>query len=175
MQMSEGSGRSMVMVGRITRCRGVRGEVDVRVESDDPDRFTPSAAFRTDRGAFPFLVLAEARPGPKGLIARFAGITTIEAASELVGADLLIEADRRPPLEPDQFWPDQLIGLAVHVGSEPVGVVEDVILGMQDRLVVSLRGGGAAEVPFVTALVPEVDLAGGRLRIEPPDGLLDQR
>lgn len=145
----------------------------VRVESDQPDRFTPPAFFRTGRGADPLLVLTEARPGPKGLIARFAGVTTLEAASELVGADLLIDADERGPLRPDEFWPDQLIGLEVRIGPERAGKVDDVILGPQDRLAVSLRSGAAAEVPFVAALVPEVDLAGGWLRIDPPDGLLE--
>lgn len=162
----------MTAVGRIVRCRGVEGEVLVRVESDHPDRFAPPAVFRAG-GAGALLVLTEARPSSKGLIARFAGVTTLEAASELVGADLLIEAEERGPLQPDEFWPDQLIGLEVRIGPEQAGRVEGVILGPQDRLAVSLRSGGAAEVPFVPALVPEVDLAGGWLRIDPPDGLLD--
>lgn len=162
-----------VAVGRIVRCRGVGGEVLVRVESDHPDRFEPPAYFRVDRGPAGLLVLVEARSSPKGLIARFAGITTRQAASELVGADLLIEADERGPLRPDEFWPDQLIDLEVRIGSEQAGRVDDVILGPQDRLAVSLRNGAAVEVPFVAALVPEVDLAGGWLRIDPPLGLLD--
>ena len=102
--------------------------MDVRVESDDPDRFTPSAAFRTDRGAFPFLVLAEARPGPKGLIARFAGITTIEAASELVG--------RRPA---------HRSGPAAPAGTRPV------LAGPADRVGGACRfragGGGGGRDP----------------------------
>ncbi len=167
-----GGAAGMTAVGRIVRCRGVEGEVLVRVESDQPDRFTPPAVFRAG-GADSLLVLTEARPGPKGLIARFAGVTTLEAASELVGADLLIEADERGPLQPDEYWPDQLIGLEVRIGQERAGRVEDVILGPQDRLAVSLRSGASAEVPFVAALVPEVDLAGGWLRIDPPAGLLD--
>lgn len=167
-----GSGAA-VAVGRIVRCRGVGGEVLVRVESDHPDRFTPPAYFHAEGGPAGLLVLVEARSSPKGLIARFAGVTTRQAASELVGADLLIEADERGPLRPDEFWPDQLIGLEVRIGSEQAGRVDDVILGPQDRLAVSLRSGAAVEVPFVAALVPEVDLAGGWLRIDPPRGLLD--
>jgi hypothetical protein len=60
----------------------------------------------------------------------------------------------------------------VRVGYEPGGAVTDVIQGAQDRLVVALRTGSRAEIPFVDALVPEVDQAGGWLRIDPPDGLL---
>lgn len=163
----------MAQVGRITRAHGVRGEVAVRVDSDNPDRFTPGAAFSTDLDRAPLLVLGGARPGPNGLIARFAGVTSLESASRLVGARLLIPADRRRPLEPGEFWPEQLIGLAVRVGSEVIGVVEDVIPGPQDRLSVACHDGASGEVPFVAPLVPEVDLEGGWVRIDPPEGLLE--
>ena len=161
----------MVVVGRITASHGVRGEVCVRIESDNPNRFAPSATFRTDREEVPLLVLRGARPGPRGLIAEFAGITSVDAASRLVGANLLIRVEARRQLEPGEFWPDQLIGLEVRVGSEAVGVVEDLISGPQDRLVVSRRDGLTAEVPFVEPLVPEINPGRGWLRIEPPDGL----
>lgn len=161
----------MVVVGRITRSHGVRGEVCVLIESDNPGRFVPSATFRTNRERIPMLVLRRARTGPKGLIAEFAGINSLDAAGRLVGAELLIRADERRELEPGEFWPDQLVGLQVRIGSDVIGVVEDVIPGPQDRLVVSYRDGSTAEVPFVAPLVPEVDLDGGWVRIEPPDGL----
>ena len=165
----------MVVVGRITRSHGVRGEVCVRIESDHPGRFEAPATFRTNREQVPLLVLRGARPGPNGLIAEFAGITSIEAASRLVGADLLIEEHERRRLEHDEFWPDQLIGLEVRVESEVIGVVEDLIHGPQDRLVISHRDGATSEVPFVAPLVPEVDLEGGWVSIEPPGGLFSPR
>ena len=161
----------MVVVGRITRSHGVRGEVCVRIESDNPGRFVPSATFRTNHAQAALLVLRSARPGPNGLIAEFAGVTSVAAATRLVGADLLIRADQRRRLEPGEFWPDQLVGLEVRIGSEVIGVVEDVIPGPQDRLVVSRWDGARVEVPFVEPLVPEVSLHGGWVRIEPPDGL----
>lgn len=161
----------MALVGRVTRTHGVHGEVAVRVESDNPERFVPGAAFGTDRARTPLLVLRRERPGPSGLIVRFAGVTSLEAASSLVGARLLVPADRRRPLEPGEFWPDQLIGLAVRVGSEVIGVVEDVIPGPQDRLSVVCHDGASGEVPFVAPLVPEIDLEAGWVRIDPPEGL----
>lgn len=162
----------MVTVGRITRLHGVGGEVSVRVESDHPERFAPRSVFHTDREDARLLILREARPGPNGLIAGFAGFASAEAAERLVGAHLLIREQERRKLGPGEFWPDQLIGLEVRLGSDPIGVVEHVIEGPQDRLVVSRGKAAKAEIPFVEALVPEIDLAEGWLRIDPPEGLL---
>ena len=165
------SERDMAVVGRITRPHGIRGEVCVLSESDNPDRFVPSATFHTNHAEVRLLVLRTARPGPNGLIAEFAGITSLDGASRLVGTELLIRAAERRELEPGEFWPDDLVGLQVRVGSETIGIVDDVVLGPQDRLVVAHRDGSTAEVPFVEALVPEVDPARGWVRIEPPEGL----
>lgn len=162
----------MVTVGRITRLHGVGGEVSVRVESDHPDRFAPRSVFHTDHEAARLLIVREARPGPNGLIAGFAGFASAEAAARLVGAHLLIREQDRRELEPGEFWPDQLVGLEARIGTEAVGVVTDVIHGPQDRLVVTRAKGDRVQVPFVEALVPEVDQAAGWLRIDPPEGLM---
>ncbi|MCY4370931.1 MAG: ribosome maturation factor RimM [bacterium] len=164
----------MVTVGLVTRTHGVRGEVYVRAESDNPERFTPPARYHTNLPAIPLLILRGARVGNHGLIAEFAGITSLEAASPLVGVELLIPESDRRRLGTGEYWPDQLVGLEARIGEAPVGLVTDVVLGPQDRLVVTCRDGTAGEVPLVAPLVPEIDLDGGWVRIEPPDGLLDQ-
>ena len=163
----------MVTVGFITRTHGVRGEVGVRVESDHPERFCPPARYYTNLCAVPLLILRGARPGTGGLIAEFAGITSLEAASRLVGIALLIPTTDRRRLRTGEYWPDELVGLEVRIGRMPVGMVTDVILGPQDRLVVTRSGRTVGEVPFVESLVPEIDMDGGWIRIEPPDGLMD--
>ncbi len=162
----------MVTVGRIDRIHGMEGEVRVRIESDDPRRFMPPARFYTNLPGIPLLVLREARPGSRHLLARFAGITSREAALKLVGAELLIPERLRRQLPAGEYWPDQLIGLQVRLGSEVIGVVEDLIRGPQNRLVVSLRDGASAEVPFVQELVPDIRPEAGWIRIDPPAGLL---
>jgi 16S rRNA processing protein RimM len=82
-------------------------------------------------------------------------------------------ADVEPTGDPDEFHDHQLIGLAVEtVAGEPVGEVEDVLHHGQDLLVVRREGREEALIPFVKALVPEVDLVGGRLVVDPPEGLL---
>jgi len=164
-----------VVVGRIVGLHGTDGAVRIRVESDDPQRFVPPARFRTELPGAPLLVLRGIRNRSGHPIAEFAGITSGEQAERLVGADLLIdEADRRA-LESGEYWPDQLIGLGVRVGSSTVGVVNDLIEAPQDRLLVRCHDGSEAEIPFVEPLVPEVDVTGGWLRVDPPEGLFGSR
>lgn len=161
-----------MVVGRIVGLHGKDGAVRIRVESDHPQRFVPPARFRTELPDAPLLVLRSVRPRSGRRIAEFAGITSAEQAEGLVGADLLInDADRRA-LESGEYWPDQLIGLEVRVGSSTVGVVDDLIEAPQDRLLVKCYDGSVAEIPFVEPLVPEVDVTGGWLRLDPPEGLL---
>ena len=160
------------MVGRIVGVHGIGGAVRVRVESDHPERFVPPARFRTGLPDAPLLVLRGVRTGSGDTIVQFAGITSQEQAKGLVGAELLINETDRRGLEPGEYWPDQLIGLDVRVGSSTVGVVEDVIDAPQTRLLVKCHDGSFAVVPFVEALVPEVHVTGGWLRLDPPEGLL---
>ncbi|WP_420613153.1 ribosome maturation factor RimM [Candidatus Spongiisocius sp.] len=166
------TGGDPVVVGRIVSLHGKDGAVRVRVESDHPQRFIPPARFRTGLPDVPLLVLRSVRAPSGDPIAEFAGITSAEQAARLVGADLLIKEGERRDLEPGEYWPDQLIGLVVRVGSDTVGVVEDLIEAPQDRLAVRCGDGALAEVPFVEPLVPEIDLAGGWIRLDPPEGLL---
>ena len=163
------------MVGKITRTHGVHGELCVRDDSDNPDRFVASQRFRTLHERYPMLVLKRARPGSHGLIAEFAGITSVEAASVLIGAELSIKATDRRMLRIDEFWPDQLVGLEVRDVSGPLGTVADIVLGPQDRLIVVCTDGTTGELPFVDALVPEVNVDEGWVRIDPPDGLFSLR
>jgi 16S rRNA processing protein RimM len=105
----------------------------------------------------------------------FAGITDRTAAGELTGSWLSIDSSQLPATpDPDEFRDHELIGLSVRTtAGEPVGVVTDVLHYGQDLLVVRRADGGESLVPFVQALVPEVDLGAGVVVIDPPPGLLD--
>ena len=161
-----------MVVGRVTRVHGAAGAVRVRVESDHPQRFVPRARFRTRLADFPLLVAKSVRADSAGAITEFAGITSPEQAARLVGADLFITTQERRPLQPGEFWPDQLSGLEARVGSVAFGVVTDLVDAPQPRLVIARPGKPSVEVPFVSPLVPEVNLAEGWLRLDPPPGLL---
>ncbi len=167
-----------LVVGRVLRPHGVRGEVVAEVLSDAPDRFAPGAelvAGDPDAGE-PLrpLRVAASRLHRGRLLLRFAGVEDRDAAEPLRSALLSIPLQAARPLAPDEFWPHQLVGLTVldTQGSER-GTVTDVVGGgAHDLLEVRLADGRTALVPAVAALVT-VDLAAGRVVVDAPPGLLD--
>lgn len=164
-----------LVVGRIGRPHGVHGEVTVEVRTDDPEaRFGPGTSLATDPPQAGPLVVETARWHKNILLLRLAGVSGREGAEALRGTLLVIDsADVPPPSDPDEFHDHQLIGLTVvTTGGEPVGEVTEVRHHGQDLLVIR-RGAEDVLVPFVKALVPEVDLDGGRLVVDAPPGLLD--
>jgi len=172
-----------VIVGRVGRPHGIRGEVVIGVRTDQPDlRFAvgsvvdASRSAESDRpaGRTP-LEIATLRWHSGQLLVGFAGITDRTTAGELTGSWLSVDSSQLPATsDPDEFRDHELIGLSVRTtAGEPVGVVTDMLHYGQDLLVVRRADGGESLVPFVKALVPEVDLGAGVLVIDPPPGLLD--
>ncbi len=168
-----------LVVGRVGRPHGLRGEVTVEVRTDDPDQRLAAgeslATVPADRGP---LTVAGSRWHSGRLLVRFAGHESREAAEALRDTVLAIDSGQLVPLQDsEEFYDHDLIGLRVlTTGGEDVGTVSDVLHHGQDLLVVAgagPRSGAEILVPFVAALVPEVDVAAGRLVIDPPAGLLD--
>jgi len=160
----------------------------VEVRTDDPgERFASGRVLATRPEALGPLRVSKSRPHAGGLIVGFAQVTERAAADKLRGVWLVIDsADVPAPDDPDEFRDHQLIGLhALTVDGRRVGTVTDVRHHGQDLLVIrrDLAAGAAADsapdsaaellVPFVAAIVPEVDLTAGHLLIDPPPGLLD--
>jgi 16S rRNA processing protein RimM len=173
-----------VIVGRIGRPHGIRGEVVIGVRTDEPDlRFALGATLAAasspdgDDAGGERLTVASARWHSGQLLIGFAGITDRTAAAELTGSWLSVDSGQLPQIaDPDEFRDHELIGLSVRTpAGDPVGVVTDVLHYGQDLLVVRRAGGRDEEclVPFVKAIVPEVDVPGGVVVIDPPPGLLD--
>ena len=191
------TGHVELVIGRIGRPHGVRGDVTVEVRTDDPDdRFATGRVLATDPAAAGPLTIERARWHSGRMLVRFAGFDHRDAAEELRGVLLVIDSADLPPRgDPDEFYDHELVGLAVvTVDGVKVGTVTDVRHLGQDLLVIDRSAGdlGAREhpaaqrptappgpgkdgevlVPFVTALVPEVDVGAGRIVIDPPPGLL---
>jgi 16S rRNA processing protein RimM len=171
-----------VIVGRVGRPHGIRGEVVIGVRTDEPDlRFAVGATLdvqkdiQDDLPAEPTLTVASVRWHSGQLLVTFAGITDRTAAGELTGSWLTVDSSQLPDMpDPDDFRDHELIGLSVRTSEgEAVGVVADVLHHGQDLLVVQRPEGDECLVPFVKAIVPEVDVAAGVLVIDPPPGLLD--
>ena len=168
-----------LVVGRITRPHGVRGELTVEVRTDDPElRLAPGAVLATEPAGVGPLTVAATRWHSGRLLVSFHGFQDRNEAERLRGVLLLVDSAELESLaDPEEFRDYQLIGLAV-VGpdGEHVGEVTDVLHYGQDLLVVTdsgKRSGTEILIPFVAAIVPDVDLTAGELRIDPPPGLLD--
>ncbi len=178
------AGTREVVVGRIGRPHGIRGEVSVEPRTDEPDRrFVPGAVLTTEAprtasaaGDRPQrLTVRAARWHQDRLLVTFEELADRTAAESARGLVLLTEVpeDARPD-DPEEFYDHQLVGLR---GGPPagrgVGEVRAVVHGAaQDLLAVRTDAGPEALVPFVTALVPEVDLAGRVVVVADRPGLL---
>ncbi len=171
-----GADGDLVAVGRIGPAHGLRGEVIVVPFTDQPDeRFAPGAVLVAEPGDTGPLTVESSRWQGKRMVVRFAGVVDRSGAEALRGTDLLIPAADRPDLDdPDDFYDTDLIGLAAAtVDGRALGPVRDVVHGpAADYLVVEVDGQERL-VPFLAAMVPSVDVAGGKVVIDPPEGLLE--
>jgi 16S rRNA processing protein RimM len=170
------SSTDTVVVGRIGRPHGVRGEVTVEVRTDDPDlRFVPGAVFETDPPSRGPLTLAGVHWHSGTLLLRIEGVADRAAAEDLRNTELLVAVHALPEIQdPDSFYDHQLVGLTARLADGGVlGEVTAIRHEAQDLLVVRRTDGAEALVPFVTAIVPTVDIAGGFVVVDPPEGLLE--
>jgi len=167
----------LVVVGVIGRPHGIRGEVMVDVHTDEPaQRFAAGSVLVTDPASAGPLTVDAARPHQGRLIVAFSGVADRDVAEGLRGLVLCVDAADLPePEDPDEFNDHQLVGLrAVSPDGEEFGEVVRIEHAPASELLVLRRpDGGMALVPFVKAIVPEVDLAAGRVVVTPPGGLLD--
>jgi 16S rRNA processing protein RimM len=186
-----------VAVGRVLRAHGVRGRLVVLPLTDEPaDRLTSGTVLTVEASTRPRAAgpgPAALRPGTAALprrltvvravadadrfLVRVEEISDRDTAEALKGSVLLTEVPAgRRPADPEEFYDHQLVGLAAHDRSgDRLGTVTAVDhRGAQDLLVVAGSAGVEVLVPFVAALVPEVDLARGRVVLTPPPGLFDE-
>jgi 16S rRNA processing protein RimM len=172
-----------VVVARIGKPHGLRGEVTVRLHTDEPERrLAPGSVLATEAdpgtGVPRELTVRSARVHRGIWLLGFAEVPDRTGAEGLRGTRLVIDAGDAAvaaPEDEDTFAEEDLVGLAAHdTTGERIGAVVGLELGAaQDRLLVRLDDGRQGAVPFVAALVPEVDLAGGRVVLDAPAGLFD--
>jgi 16S rRNA processing protein RimM len=162
-----------VCLGVITAPHGVKGLVRVKSFTADPAAMTQYAPLEDAEG---HAIALETVGAAKGvLLARVKGIADRDAAERLKGMRLYLPRAALPPPGDDEFYHADLLGLAVHLSDGTllgrVRAVHD--FGAGDTLDIDRAEGGPIVIPFTRAAVPVVDIAGGRLVVELPAGLLD--
>lgn len=165
----------LLVVGRVGRAHGVRGEVLVALRTDDPDtRFAAGAVLVTDPEERGPLTVVTARRHSGHYVVAFDGVTDRAAASALTGTALVVDsADLAPTEDPDEFHDAQLLGLRVQsTDGADIGELADVVHGPGGDLLVIRIEDREVLVPFVREMVPTVDVPAGLVVIDPPEGLL---
>jgi 16S rRNA processing protein RimM len=164
----------LVTIGRVGRPHGIRGEVTIEVRTDEPERYFVDGQ-SVDVDGNPTVIVRAHWHGQRMLLT-FEGVTDRTAAEQLRGAVLTAErADDEQPEDPDNFYDASLMGAEVTlVNGDPVGQLSEIVhLPGQDLLVVTNEHGREFLVPFVSEIVPVVDVASKRIVIDPPPGLLE--
>ncbi|GAA4802632.1 ribosome maturation factor RimM [Nocardioides caeni] len=169
-----------VVVGRIGKPHGIRGEVTVDVRTDEPERrYVDGAVLQAEapRGsafAARTLTVSRTRWHQGVLLASFAELADRTAAESARGVVLrAVVSPDESPADPDEFYDHQLVGLAAYdVEGTHLGEVAGLVHGAQDLLRIRTVDRREALVPFVIALVPEVDVAAGRVVIADRPGLV---
>jgi 16S rRNA processing protein RimM len=161
-----------ICVGRIGAAHGTRGEVKLWSFTANPMAVADYGVLESEDGTQSFAI-ETLRPAKDFLVARFAGIADRTAAEELRNLDLYVARERLPPPEPDEFYHTDLVGLTVaDAGGATLGTVVAVHnFGAGDLIEVKPPLGGTTfMLPFTEAVVPVVDVAGGRIVVDPLAG-----
>jgi 16S rRNA processing protein RimM len=166
----------MALVGRIARPHGLRGQVIVNLETDFPEeRFQPGAELFIERaGRAEPLTLTSVRFHRERPIVGLSGVETMDDAEALAGRELRVPVERLAALPSGTYYRHDLIGCRVEttIGAA-IGVVTDVEGTMAGSRLVVDHGGNEVLIPLALEICPEIDPAGKRIVIDPPDGLLE--
>jgi 16S rRNA processing protein RimM len=162
-----------ICVGRIGAAHGIKGEVKLWSFTADPAAVADYGPLESPDGTLRFEIEA-LRPAKDHLVARLSGVRDRDAAERLTNVDLYVPRDRLPAPAAEEFYHADLIGLRAE---DRDGIALATIVGIHDfgaGDLLELRPPGAANtvlMPFNDTTVPVVDIAGGRIVIDPPQGL----
>jgi len=162
-----------VLVAQIGAAHGLRGEVRLKSFTQDPMAVKDYALHSEDARTF---TIESLRPAKDWLVARLAGVGDRTAAEALRNLRLYVERTSLPPPEAGEFYHADLIGLAAFdTGGRALGTVVAIHnFGASDIIEIKPESGSAVMLPFTGTAVPDIDIAAGRLLVDPPAGTFDQ-
>jgi len=167
---------AMALVGRIARAHGLRGQVILNLETDFPEeRFQPGAELFIERkGRVEPLTITSVRFQRERPVVGLGGVDTVDAAEALAGHELRVPVERLAALPAGTYYRHDLIGCRVETTTgAAIGVVSDVEGTLAGSRLVVDRGGREVLIPLAAEICPEIDPAGKRIVIDPPEGLVD--
>ena len=166
------SSRDLVEVGYVAKAHGVRGELRVHLHNPDSEALFVAEEVVLDGEAH---AVAGARPGPKrAVLLALEGVSDRDAAEALRGRVVRVDREVIPLGEGEVLTIDLVGCAAVLEDGTPWGIIEEIIVGAQDRLVIR-DGDIVRELPLVDELVPSIDLDNRRVVVAPPEGLPEER
>ena len=158
-----------ICVARIGAAHGVRGAVKLWTFTEDPLAVQSYGPLMTKDGARQFEI-ATVRAAGDHLVATFKGVATRNDAEKLNGIELYVPREKLPETDDGEYYYADLIGLAaVNAANEPIGRVVGIHnFGAGDIIEIAPPKGATLLLPFTNAVVPTVDIEGGRVVIELP-------
>jgi len=170
-------GDDLVMIGKIVKPHGIRGEVKVYSFSEQPENFKhyKKVVLQETAGSGPEIyTVAKSREQGKLAILKLEGVSTREAAEALKGSTVWIEKAYFPKLGPDEYYWHQLKGLVVLTESgRDLGKVSKLFSTPAHDIMVVTGGGREYLIPATKEIINKIDDRSGRVIITPPPGLLD--
>lgn len=166
----------LVAIAKIIRPRGLRGEIIADILTDFPDRF---AGLENVTSVMPDgnrrdLKIEDFWFQKDRIVLRFAGVDSIDSAELLRNAEICVPESEAVELEDEEYFDWELEGCEVEtVAGERVGVVRRVMRTGGTEILVVENAGRDFLIPFAEAICPEVDIEQKRIRIDPPEGLLE--
>jgi 16S rRNA processing protein RimM len=169
---ASGDDADWVLIGVVAGAHGVRGEMKVDLQTDFPDRFKRLGTVYTGEDHRPLQIAAVRKLGERVAL-RVAAVTDRDAAQAMRGTELYIPISEIMPLPAHTYYRDQIIGLQVVTTSgEPLGTITEILITGSNDVYVARDEQREVLIPALKDIVREVDLEGGRMVIEPVDGLL---
>jgi 16S rRNA processing protein RimM len=172
-----GPGDELIIVARLVRTRGLKGELLADVLTDFPERFADVSEVTgvSPDGRRIELTLEQHWFQKDRVVLKFEGYDTVDAAASLVGLELGLPEQDRIQLPSNEFYDWELEGCSVeNANGEPIGRVREVMrTGGVELLVIEGADHDEHLVPMAAEIVLSVDVPGKKIRIDPPEGLLD--